>query len=125
MESVNMNTFAHEQLADIDEQIRGLDQKREILFVMRRAVEDKLKPQTDGAPLFTGFRDAIRDILKAHPEGLTGKGILQILRNTGELSKYTGKVKPSVRVHNELYNLKNRKEVSAREGKYTLKTRLQ
>lgn len=106
-----MTNFIESQVADIDAKIRELDAQRETLVAMKRAAQ----PQAETGK-FTGIRDAIRLAIKSRPQGLTGKEIIQELRLSGDLGLYKGQVKPSVRVHNELYNLRKKDEI-VRVGK--------
>jgi hypothetical protein len=70
----------------------------------------------------TGFRDAVRQVLRDNPKGLRPRQVLFELDRRGELARYTGKVKPSVRVHNELYLLRKSGEVLKRGGsKYAIR----
>jgi hypothetical protein len=93
---------------------------------------DKLRPapsatvpgSVNGVQLFrssTGFRDALRKVLRDHPKGLRPAQVVQELRDRGDLARYTGKAKPQVRVHNELYELKRTLKIFRdRKGRYTL-----
>lgn len=125
--SANVN-FVELQVADIDARIKSIEPQLAALYAMRRAAEPLLPANgqptqpTDGkSGIRTGFRDSIRQALKKRPQGLTGKEIVQELASSGELSRYKGKVSPSVRVHNELYGLREKKEVVKVDKRYKLK----
>lgn len=118
--SVSQN-FVTSQIEDIDAAIRNLDKQKEGLLVIRRAAQSVLNGSPVESGVGTGFRDAVRQALKGRPQGLTGKEIVHELRSSGELSKYRGLTKPSVRVHNELYSLRGKGEVVRQNKRYKLK----
>jgi hypothetical protein len=62
----------------------------------------------------------VRKILRDFPKGLRPAEVVTELEKRGELVRYTGKVKPSVRVHNELYTLRKAGTISRRAGKYAI-----
>jgi hypothetical protein len=70
----------------------------------------------------TGFRSAVRNALRANPKGLKPAELIKALEDSGDLARYTGKVKPSDRVYSELYSLKQSKEISKRYGRYIINT---
>jgi hypothetical protein len=71
-------------------------------------------------PNATGFRAAVRKVLRDNPKGLRPSEVLQELEKRGELVRYTGKSKPSDRVHNELYVLKKAHVIVRRNNRYIL-----
>jgi hypothetical protein len=71
-------------------------------------------------PTSTGFRDALRGVLRDHPKGLRPREVVKEMEARGEMARYTGKASPATRVANELYDLLNRKVLSRRGGRYSL-----
>jgi hypothetical protein len=71
-------------------------------------------------PTSTGFRAAVRAVLRDNPKGLRPAEVVKELERRGELVLYTGKAKPSVRVHNELYSLHKSEAIARRGGRYSL-----
>lgn len=121
--SANINFVKSQILADIDARIRDIDESKAMLLAMRRQATGEVAVVSGESQsgVSTGFRNAIREALKSRPQGLTGKEIVQELKSSGELSKYKGQVKPSVRVHNELYSLGKKGEVVKKDKRYRLK----
>lgn len=118
------NEFVKSQIIDIEAKLRDIDQAREILFNMKKTAESALGMSSNGhngSGHSTGFRDAVRQALKNRPQGLTPREIIQNMSSSGELSRYTGQVKPSVRIHNELYVLGKKGEVVKQDKRYRLK----
>ena|SRR5579871_6633403 len=132
--------FAAIKLAEIDNDLGSVDHdmaelqnKKKALLAMREALL-KLLPTgsvppfvtaksaaasvSANSPVNTGFRNAVRLALKEHPKGLKPAQLIQLLDQRGDLAKYSGKVRPKDRVYNELYSLKQSKEVSKRYGRY-------
>jgi hypothetical protein len=68
----------------------------------------------------TGFREAVRKVLRDYPKGLRPAEVLEELKKRGELAKLTGKSKPASRVHNELYTMRKSGALSRRGGRYAM-----
>jgi hypothetical protein len=132
------------EVTRIDEQIAALTARREGIVMMQEALRP-LVQQRAGAALTTvqantplpmvaatgdktstgtstGFRAAVRNVLRDHPKGLKPAEVVLELGRRGDLTRYTGKVKPSVRIHNELYVLHKAGALARRNGKYMIPT---
>ena len=68
----------------------------------------------------TGFREAVRKVLRDYPKGLRPAEVLAELKKRGDLVKLTGKSKPASRVHNELYTMRKSGVLSRRGGRYAM-----
>lgn len=101
------------QIRSLDGQINSLSHQKEILL----KTEQELAATSPGA--ITNFRDAILHALRKGT-GMTGKEILQEMRASGSMQSYSGKTRPSVRLHNELFSLRKQKIVSRKDNRYFL-----
>ncbi len=129
------------ELEQLDRQIAHYQARREAVVLMKKALEPLIPKAGSSAPAGgsetvkpvpvpssvprtgnTGFREALRDVLRDNPKGLKPREVVQELEARGDLAKYTGTVEPSVRVHNELYSLRKRGSVLRRSGRYSLAT---
>jgi hypothetical protein len=136
------------EVVRIDEQIAVLKARREGIVMMKGALEPLLTNRPNAAQLAlpvgdgqttplamiassadqasptsgTGFRDAVRKILRDFPKGLRPAEVVAELGRRGELVRYTGKAKPSVRVHNELYVLRKSGAITRKGHKYAINT---
>jgi hypothetical protein len=73
-----------------------------------------------GITINTGFREAVRSVLKEHPKGLKPAEVIDVMKQRHDLAKYTSRVKFKDRVYSELYALKQSEQVSKRYGRYVI-----
>jgi hypothetical protein len=134
------------EIIRIDQQVAQLLARREGVVLMRKTlaplVDANMTPGTgsltldnsgpstplvmvasaaNGAamgPTRTGFREAVRKVLREAPKGLRAAEVLQELAKRGELARYNGKARPATRVHNELYSLLKSHKLSRRGSRY-------
>jgi hypothetical protein len=127
------------EIARIDGEIESLKARREGVKMMQKAlarlVPKRITPgtgtlqvgQTAPLPMIgrrgnagTGFREAVRKVLRDNPRGLRPAEVLAEMKRRGELATYTGKTKLGARVQNELYAMKRSGSVSKQDDRYTL-----
>lgn len=118
--------FVRSQISDIDAKLSDLEKAKKALLNMRKAAEEAFKSDMNGhtngnGGHATGFREAVRRALQNRPQGLTPIEIIKDMRTSGDLSKYTGKTNPTIRIHNELYALRKKGEVVKSDKKYRIK----
>jgi hypothetical protein len=73
-----------------------------------------------GNPNGTGFREAVRRVLRDHPKGLKPAEVVAELQKRGDLALYMGKTKIGARIQNELYAMKRAGHVSRSYERYAL-----
>jgi hypothetical protein len=129
-----------EDLAVLDKQLSGLTQRKEAILMMKKVLQPLIAAKAHNpaakaqksstviqsgkavteAPssVNTGFRSAVRGVIREHPKGLKPAELIKVLGERGELAKYTGKIKASDRVYSELWALKKSGAISKRHGRY-------
>lgn len=128
------------ELNRLDREIAALQARRDAVRLMRDALMPLLRPATEVTPIPnivvagtraeddhssyqrapTGFREAVRDVIRASSNGLSPADVLAEMRRRGTDSVYKGNVPIETRLHNELWKMRKSGHLGRRAGKYYL-----